>query len=589
VTIPASTPAQMTVTRDRLLVKILRSPLGSLALIVIGVELAACIVAPMIASNPPGLVRISMVNAPPGGLYLLGGDGSGRDIWSRLVYGSRATLAGAAIVVAAAATIGVIAGLIAGYFGGLVDAVASWVSDALMSLPALVVLLALFPVLGSSIYAAMLVFGVMFSPAFFRLVRGLVRGVRNELYLDAARVSGLSDLRIIGRHVLLVIRAPVIIQIAIVSGIAIMIQSGLEFLGLGDPATPTWGSMLQDAFRNIYTAPTAILWPGLAITITVAALVLLGNVLRDGLQRTRRSVWKVRATATPGTVPPAAREVRAMAPDTLLDVDGLAVGYPSADGHLSVVNGVSFQVRKGEVLGLVGESGSGKTQTAFAILGLLSPGGRILGGSILFDGMELTSAGERGLRELRGQRIAYIPQEPMSNLDPAFRVGDQLTEPMRVLLGISAAEAERRALALLERVGIADPRRMFRSYPHEISGGMAQRVLIAGAVSANPALLIADEPTTALDVTVQAEVLDLLRSLQGEYGMSVLMVTHNLGVVADCCDRVAVMRAGEIVEVGDVETVFAAPQNPYTRTLLDSTLEDSVPPPYLAPSREATQ
>jgi len=221
----------------------------------------------------------------------------------------------------------------------------------------------------------------------------------------------------------------------------------------------------------------------------------------------------------------------------------------------------------------VGESGSGKTQTAFSILGLLPRGGRVVAGSIRFEGVELAGADRRVLQRLRGTGIAYVPQEPMSNLDPSYRIGRQLVEPMVTVLGISAKEAERRALALLARVGIADPRRTFDAYPHEISGGMAQRVLIAGAVSCNPRLLIADEPTTALDVTVQAEVLDLLRELQQESGMGVVLVTHNLGVVADLCDRVVVMQRGRVVEEGTVHEVFQAPQDAYTRTLLAATLD----------------
>ncbi|WP_415856257.1 ABC transporter ATP-binding protein, partial [Sinomonas sp. G460-2] len=263
----------------------------------------------------------------------------------------------------------------------------------------------------------------------------------------------------------------------------------------------------------------------------------------------------------------------------LLRVSGLEVAY----GHgptAKVVHGVTLHVEEGEVLGLVGESGSGKTQTAFSILGLLPEGGRVSGGSMVFDGRELTTLGDVGRRALRGTDIAYIPQEPMSNLDPTFRIGYQLTVPLRKRLRLSKREATDHALALLARVGISDPEKVFRSYPHEISGGMAQRVLIAGAVSCNPRLLIADEPTTALDVTVQAEVLDLLRDLQRERGMAVIMVTHNFGVVADICDRVAVMQAGRIVETDSVETILTRPSDPYTRRLLDSMLDDGPVRPY---------
>ena len=239
-------------------------------------------------------------------------------------------------------------------------------------------------------------------------------------------------------------------------------------------------------------------------------------------------------------------------------------------------------VRRGEVLGLVGESGSGKSQTAFSILGLLPPEAKVSADNITFGGEELAGMSRSAMNRLRGCRIAYVPQEPMSNLDPSFKIGYQLTEPIRQHLGLSKKAAKARAIALLARVGIADPERTFKAYPHEISGGMAQRVLIAGAVSCDPELLIADEPTTALDVTVQAEVLDLMRSLQEERQMGMILVTHNFGVVADICDRIAVMQTGKIVETAPAGELFAHPQHAYTRMLLDSTLEDSVPRPQLA-------
>ena len=270
--------------------------------------------------------------------------------------------------------------------------------------------------------------------------------------------------------------------------------------------------------------------------------------------------------------------------DALVVVDGLTVGYGSPDHPKVVVDHVSFHVAEGEILGLVGESGSGKSQTTFAIMGLLPTGGRILSGSVRFRGRELTGLSPSDYRKVRGKEIAYIPQEPMSNLDPTFTVGFQLVEPMRTVLGLSKRQARQRALELLEMVGIPDPPRTFRSYPHQISGGMAQRVLIAGAVSCDPVLLIADEPTTALDVTVQADILDLLRRLQAEIGMAVILVTHDFGVVADICDRVAVMQSGKLVEENHALALFDEPQHPYTQMLLASTMDDAEPRGPLVPT-----
>jgi ABC-type dipeptide/oligopeptide/nickel transport system ATPase component len=262
----------------------------------------------------------------------------------------------------------------------------------------------------------------------------------------------------------------------------------------------------------------------------------------------------------------------------LLEVSDLRVGYDQPDGGLvQVVHGVDLTIRRGEVHGLIGESGSGKSQTSFAVLGLLPTGGRVVSGSIVFEGVDLTSGTAKAHSAVRGKKVAYIPQEPMSNLDPMFTIGSQLTEPLRRTLGMTKQDARRRALDLLARVGIPDPERTFNAYPHQVSGGMAQRVLIAGAVSSDPDLLIADEPTTALDVTIQAEVLDLIRDLQSEFQMAVLLVTHNFGVVADLCDRVSVMKDGRIVETGPVRAIFADPQHAYTQSLLDAMLDEDGP------------
>ncbi|MDO1582640.1 dipeptide/oligopeptide/nickel ABC transporter permease/ATP-binding protein [Rhizobium oryzicola] len=566
--------------RQTLIRAVLRNPLGAAASFVILCVVLIAILAPLIAPQDPTAVQIFKVNAPWDAEFLLGGDGSGRDILSRLIFGARNTLLGALIVVGVSSTLGVAAGLIGGYYAGRADTVFSWVADGLMALPAIIVLLAFHQVLGSSIYYSMAVFGILLTPGFFRLTRNLVASVRNELYIDAARVSGLSDSRIIFRHVLKTVRPPLVIQVSIVAGIAIIIQAGLEFLGLGDSQVPTWGGMLQDGFANLYVAPEAVWWPGLAISLTVASFVLLANAVRDTLQQNQPTGRKLAVDPSPVSQDGDAAD----SADIILSVRDLAVGYPDGDRWREVVRDVSFNVRRGEILGIVGESGSGKSQTAFAILGLLASGGTVLRGSIRFEGRDVTKLDFAARHALRGSQIAYVPQEPMSNLDPSFKIGFQLMEPMRTVLGLSKAQARARALELLGHVGLPNPLRTFNAYPHQISGGMAQRVLIAGAISCNPKLLIADEPTTALDVTVQAEILKLLRNLQSELGMSVIMVTHNFGVVADLCDRVAVMQQGRIVEINAAGTLFATPEQDYTKMLLSCVLEDSPVRAYVAPT-----
>jgi ABC-type dipeptide/oligopeptide/nickel transport system permease subunit len=286
-------PMKATVIRGSLFRRLLRNPSGLLAMAFLALVGIVAIVGGALAPQDPNLASLQAILSAPGADHVLGADSAGRDVLSRLFTATQVSVAAALLCLLVALVIGVIAGLIAGYFGGWFDGVSSWFTGLIMALPGIVVLLAARSVLGPSVWYSMAIFGILLSPAYFRLVYASVTAVRNELYVDAARVSGLSNVRIIGRHILSVVRAPVIIQSAIVAGIAIAIQSGLEFLGLGDSSVPTWGAMLNDGFTNIYKAPILMLWPSLAIGLTCMALVLLANAMRDEMERasgpTRRS------------------------------------------------------------------------------------------------------------------------------------------------------------------------------------------------------------------------------------------------------------------------------------------------------------
>lgn len=591
-----------TVVRSTVIRRLFKNPLGIVAITILLAIALLAILAPVLAPFDQNYANIAKTLAAPDSANVLGTDSAGRDVWSRLLFGAQLTLLSALLCAGVAIGIGLPAGLIAGYYAGKFEAVSNWVVSILMSLPGLIVLLTIRAAFGPSVWISMIAFGILISPSYFRLTRTAVQSVRNELYVDAARVSGLSDLSIIARHIFSVVRAPIIIQTAAIAGVAIAIQSGLEFLGLGDPTKATWGVMLSEGFKNVYLTPTLLFWPALAMALTIGALVLLGNAIRDALEdgekikhRRKKRATLEGSTAAPAAARPQRKSVAAVEAGTehhLVKVTNLGVGYPQADGSIKkVVDDVSFYVDRGEILGIVGESGSGKSQTAFSILGLLPDNARIVAGSIQFDGNYTVVPGDERvsqerLSKLRGKRISYIPQEPMSNLDPAFTIGYQLVTPMVRVLGISKAEARKRALKLLTDVGIANPERTFAAYPHEVSGGMAQRVLIAGAISCEPDLVIADEPTTALDVTVQADVLDLLRELQQRLNIGVILVTHNFGVVADLCDRVAVMQNGRLVEEGSVRDILRNPKEPYTQTLLASMLEGKEPMSMLVSPRQ---
>jgi len=256
--------------------------------------------------------------------------------------------------------------------------------------------------------------------------------------------------------------------------------------------------------------------------------------------------------------------------EPLLEVGGLRTWFFTADGVVKAVDGVDLTVQKGEVLGLVGESGSGKSVTFLSVMGLVDQPGRVVDGRITFDGQDLRAASRDQLRALRGSRIAMIFQQPISSLNPAYRVGFQISEVYEVHEGAKREVGWERAQQMLAKVGIPDAKERSRAYPHEISGGQAQRVMIAMALAGNPDLLIADEPTTALDVTIQAQILDLMREIQAEVGMAIVLITHDLGIVAELCDRVAVMYAGQIVEEATTRTLFRDPRHPYTQGLIGS-------------------
>ncbi len=256
--------------------------------------------------------------------------------------------------------------------------------------------------------------------------------------------------------------------------------------------------------------------------------------------------------------------------DLLLDVRGLRTSFHTRDGVVHAVDGIDFHVNRGEIVGLVGESGCGKSVTSLSILRLIAPPGRIEAGEVLFDGRDLLKLSGDEMRQIRGNRISMIFQQPTSSLNPVMDVGRQIGEVLEIHRRMSQKAARARAAEMLRMVGIPDPERRLRSFPHEISGGMAQRVMIAMALALEPELLIADEPTTALDVTIQAQILDLMRTLQRETGTAIILITHDLGVVAEMCDRVAVMYAGEIVEEADVGPLFREPRHPYTQGLIGS-------------------
>ncbi len=570
-TLPPTTPA---IQRKAALTKLSRhrllaSPAGLAGTLWLAAMITASLTAPWWLPFQTEDQDFTAVLSGPTATHWLGTDELGRDILSRIFASAAETLGTSFIAVVVGVGLGTLLALAAAS-SQRGEGVISRVTEVMMSLPGTVIILAVIGAVGTNIPLIMAILGVLISAGIYRVMLGQAKSLQNQLYVDAAKVDGLGPLAISARHVLPGLATTIVVQSALIFAVGLLIQAGLAFIGFGPPLPqPSWGGMIQSASQHVYDAPWLMVPTGVVLALTVLSANAIGNALGKGpndtashlpsaaIRRKRAGQAVAAAAAAPAVGNPTAAGK--------LSVRGLSVGV---DGGTPLVTDVSFDVEPGTVLGLVGESGCGKTMTALSLMGLLPSGVAVTGGQILWNGKNLAAATDKDMESIRGRDVALISQEPMRALDPMFTVGYQLTSAIRRLRSMGKAAASAEALSLLEKVGIVDAKRILKTYPHQISGGMAQRVAIALALSGRPRLLVADEPTTALDVTVQAEILSLLRSLVKDTGMSVVMVTHDLGVVADICDQVAVMYAGQVVENGATASILDDPRHPYTLALL---------------------
>ena len=552
----------------------LAEPVPVIAAVVLCVIVVAVVLAPYVSPYSPTAQDLSATLAGPSGAHWLGTDQLGRDTLSRLLYGGRPSLGYSLLAVACCLGAAVPLGLVAGYRGGRVDQVISYIIDLGLSLPAMVLVLAVLSVFGSDYSAAIAVLGLLVAPPTARVVRSATVAVRHELYVDAAKVSGHGTIRILARHILPRVRGAIIAQATIVAGMSLLFTTGLGFLGFGaNGGEPDWGSLTYDGSQVIDQDVWLLLAAGGVTGATILCLGLLGDAVRDAAVERWSSPAGRRVKAV--EIARATRETDEHAiedaphdPDALLSVRGLELCFGRGGALVPVAQGVGFDLRAGEIVGMVGESGCGKTSVARAVIGLLRGAVRVTAGEMRFDGRELTGLSPKQWRAIRGGQIALVSQEPMAALDPARPVGAQVAEVVRLHRRCSRSEARRQAADLLRQVRLSNPEQVAKRLPHQLSGGMAQRVAIARAMAGRPRLLIADEPTTALDVTVQAEILQLLRTLRDERGLTILLVTHDWGVVADLCDRAVVLYAGQVVEQAGVRELFRDAAHPYTRALL---------------------
>ncbi len=556
--------------RRRFWRRMLRNPLAVFSMLWFLVLLVAWVAPDLIATHDPFKqdVTLQRLFETPSADHWLGTDQFGRDHYSRVIYGAGFAFRSILIAMSIAVGVGVPIGLFSGWKGGRFDRAVMWVNDVLFSLPIVLLAMAVIIVLTPSLTNAMIGVGIAMSTRFVRLTRAVTLAEKEELYVDAARITGISTPRILGRYIVPNLLPSLVIQAAIISGAIILIGATLSFLGIGaNLDDPDWGVMLnrsQSIFRQ--EGVWQIVPAGMALVLTVLSFNLLGDAIRDALGRDASN----NALTVTKRVSVAAAQTE-HSPDALLSIRDMDVEFPGQAGQISeILNGVSLDLRAGETLGVVGESGSGKSMTMLSALGLTPAPGRMTRGSVRFDGRDVTNLSEAEWAKIRGKEIGVIFQEPIAVLNPAIKVGAQIAEPLRIHMGMSKADARERAAELLAEVRVPDPVRRLDQYPHEFSGGMAQRVGIAMALACEPKLLIADEPSTALDVTVQGQILDLISEVQERRQMGVILITHDLGVIAEAADRVLVMYGGQVVETASAHDVFLHPRHPYSHALLET-------------------
>jgi peptide/nickel transport system permease protein len=567
ITAPAATAPRKRRSNWQLL---MANRLAAAGLFIFGFVVILALLAPVLPiPNPDVTDQPNRLLPPLSEGHLLGTDHLGRDILSRLLWGTQVSLLVGISATALAALFGSLIGLVAGYTRGATDSILMRFVDMLMAFPYILLAIAIVAALGPGLLNALYAIALVNIPFFARNIRGVTVSIRNREFVDAARLSGKSHAAILFTEVLPNVLPVIVITMSTTVGWMILETAGLSFLGLGaQPPTSDLGSMLGQARAQLFTAPHASIIPGIMIFVLVMSINLLGDGIRDVLDPRLRSgaldrpmaVTKIARAATPPAT---------LANAPALVVDNLSTGFDTGDTITPAVRDISFRLDKGECLGLIGESGSGKSVTALSLMGLVaSPPGVITNGAVYIEGKDVLSLKAQELIGMRGARVTYVFQDPLTTLHPLFVVGDQIAESILAHKPIGKAAARARAVELMETVGIRDAATRVNAYPHELSGGQRQRIGIAMALANDPDIIIADEPTTALDVTVQARILELLQDLRRERGLALLLITHDFGVVAQICDRVAVMKNGEIVEQGDAQAVLKNPQHNYTKRLI---------------------
>lgn len=550
-------------------VAVLRTPVGMSAGVLLVLLLVLSIIAPLLWTERANLVNTGAILQPPSAEHLVGTDNLGRDLFFRVLVATGLSVQLALLATGVSVIVGLILGAAPFLLGPRLGRPLTSVVNIGIAFPGLLLALFFAVIFGIGAVGAVLAIGSAGAPAFARLILTLVAGVAERDYVSAARTAGISRLRILLRHILPNIGEPLVVNATIGAGGALLGFASLSFLGLGVQAPEyDWGQLLGTGLSSIYLNPAAALAPGVAVVLAGLAFNMFGESVAMGIgSPTIGLSGKLRRLSSSREQPQRSENVPSN-PDAVLNVVDLTVTFPSGNGFVSPVRGVSLSIGRMESVGVVGESGSGKSLTALAIAGLVEEPGRVDATRLDFLGTDLLTVGEQQKRRLLGTSLAMVFQDPMTSFNPTMRMGRQLSEVAEQHQGMSRARALDRAIDRLRAVRIPEPKRRAGQYPHEFSGGMRQRAMIGLGLMGSPALVIADEPTTALDPTVQQQVLQLLADIREAEKLSILLISHDVSVVAQLCDRVIVMYAGQIVEDLPVEEMADRARHPYTRALV---------------------
>lgn len=569
---------------------------SKIALAILGLIVIGAIFAPWIATNHP-LASGEPIQEPSGSAFF-GTDAIGRDIFSRVLYGSRSSLLIGVFATLVALIAAAILGAITATSNKVISEILMRILDIIMSFPGIALAAVFVAVFGNSVPVLIFAMAFLYTPQLARVIRANILSQYGEDYVSASRVMGASTPRILLVHVARNCIAPVAVFATVLVADAIVLEASLSFINAGvEPPDPSWGNILSDG-KSLVLAGVwwTTFFPGFMILITVLCLNILSEGLTDALaappqvdhsdfegddadtstestHTTQSALGQLSRDEARDTLDHSLATLRAakstaqirppLEGEPLITVTDLSIAFPESHGDVDIVDGISLEIRPGETLGLVGESGCGKSVTAMAIMGLL-PNSAKISGTITYRGRDLLALSPQERNALRGHEIAMIYQDALSSLNPSMLIRTQLKQLIR-------RGGTRSAEELMELVGL-DPERTLRSYPHELSGGQRQRVLIAMALTRDPKLLIADEPTTALDVTVQKQVVDLLNELREKLGFAMLFVSHDLALVSRLADRITVMYAGQVVEEAPTHELLLNPVHEYTRGLLGSVL-----------------